>query len=139
MHTASAKRQFTTWLVVMALLLAALAPAAARAVVLATGSAPWVEICSVRGVVWVKADAANASTENTSAPAESTPMPGMDQPCAWCGAHAVAAGLPPAAPCALAPLPQPHAVARLEAPAYTSAAWVGVQARGPPYAGHFRF
>ncbi len=121
----------TTWLAMLALVMHALAPAMAQAVVTGSGNSDWVEVCSVSGLVWVK----------TVAPADGSlgkkqggghPMADGAMPCPWCSLHGGAAGLPPAFQIghdgAAPPAWWPVQRARITA----TAVWVGALARAPP-------
>jgi Protein of unknown function (DUF2946) len=85
------QRRFTAWLAMLALVLGALAPTVTQAVVSGGERDGWVQICSVSGMVWVKADASSAGAQQ---PASGAPDAG--QHCAWCTLHGGAAGLPEA-------------------------------------------
>ena len=50
-------RRFATWLAMLAMVMGALAPTVAQAVVASQGGAGWVQVCSASGMVWVQADA----------------------------------------------------------------------------------
>eukprot|EP01136_Pigoraptor_vietnamica_P016485 Opistho-1_new@60513 len=121
-------RRFTTWLALLAVVLGALAPTVAQAVVASSDRAAWVEICSVSGMVWVKADTGERAGVEHDGPA---PMGDAAQHCAWCSLHG-AAGLPPLITVA-EPAPRqtglPPAFYRAVA---LSGTWAPPQARAPP-------
>ena len=119
------QRRFTAWLAMLALVLGALAPTLAQAVVASSDRSDWVQICSATGMVWVKADPAAADTERA-------PMADMGIQCPWCSLHSPAAGLPPApalgfTSAALAPL-----AGGLVASPPPAGVWIAAPARAPP-------
>ena len=122
-------RRFTTWLALLAMVLGALAPAVAQAVVASSDRAAWVEVCSVSGMVWVKADTGERAGAEHDGP---VPMRDAAQHCAWCSLHGGAAGLPPLITVA-EPAPRqtdlPPAFYRAVTPSGT---WAPPQARAPP-------
>lgn len=113
-----------SWIAVLAVLMAALAPAISHALG-SQGAASWVEVCSAQGSRWVQDDAQTGD-----------PAPGVEhalEHCPCCSIHPDALGLPPA-PLQALPAPAPrHAVpqAFLAAPR-TLHAWVSAQPRAPP-------
>lgn len=122
-------RRLTTWLAMLALVLGALAPTVAQAMVGSGERDGWLQICSVSGMVWVKADAANPGDQQ---PAGGAPQGDASQHCAWCTLHGGAAGLPSAdlpsvLPARLTELPPAFFFAPLAA-----AVWLPAQSRGPP-------
>ena len=62
--------RFAAWLAMLAMLLGALAPTVAQAVVAAQGGPGWVQVCSASGMVWVTPGALPAN----SAVAPNSPM-----------------------------------------------------------------
>jgi len=54
-------RRFGAWLAILALLAGALSPTLAQAMVTGSDRADWLEVCSVSGMVWVKADTGEVS------------------------------------------------------------------------------
>lgn len=84
-------RRLTAWLAMLALVLGALAPTVTQAMVDSGERDGWLQICSVSGMVWVKADAAQPDDQK---PASGAPMDNSAQHCAWCTLHGGAAGLP---------------------------------------------
>lgn len=121
------RHRLVAWLAMWAMLVGALAPAIAQARVAQAGGNDWLEICSISGMVWVKAD--TGETRHQS--------PGQDTPagaakCPWCTLHGGMAGLPGAswAPDFSARLTDlPPAFYR--APV-TAAVWAPALSRGPP-------
>lgn len=112
----------------LAMVLSALAPTLAHAWV-QPKDGELIEICSVSGMVWVKADGADASS-----PQPGSPMADMSQHCPWCSFHGASTGLPPSA---AAPWPVSFAAADL--PAWAEVISPGevsrlASARGPPLA-----
>src|SRR3990167_7859006 len=125
MPFARAHRRFTAWLAMLAMVLGALAPTVAQAVVASSAHDGWVQVCSVSGMVWVQTDAAPASGDGN-------PMASATMDCPWCSPHGGAAGLPPVSAHAepLPPQAQPL-------PVYFHAAalrgtWASGLARAPP-------
>jgi hypothetical protein len=125
MLSRSRPRRFASWIAVLAVLMAALAPALSQAFGSGVSSA-WLEICTVEGSKWVQAGAAPA--DDSSPSAEHTL-----EHCPYCTLQVPHLGLPPSA---LASVPTPdlaHAVplAFLAAPRRLHA-WVSAQPRAPP-------
>lgn len=116
-------RRLATWVTLLALVLATLAPGIARAVAFAQGElAPWGQICSVND---------KQGSTNDRAPADSAAQ--LLDHCPFCTLHSDNLDLPPAAP-AVADAPQlGHALPRLflQAPR-TLHVWASAQARAPP-------
>lgn len=125
-------RRITAWLALLALVVGALAPTVAQAMVAAGDRAEWLEVCSVSGMVWIKADTGEISQQQ---PDGSGSSGAPSQHCPWCTLHGGAAGLPPAAamhgelPARLTDLPP----AFYRAPLATTA-WAPAQSRAPPLA-----
>ena len=119
------QRRFTAWLAVLALLLAALAPTLAQAVVATSDRSDWVQICSASGMVWIKAESSAAGTE-------SAPLADMGMQCPWCLTHSPATGLPPAVASGATPtvaVPIPGHFMTAEPPV---GVWTAAPARAPP-------
>lgn len=122
-------RRFTAWLAVLAMVLGALAPTVAQAVVASSDRAGWVQVCSVSGMIWVQADTGTPSSDSPSAPVADVSMH-----CPWCTLHGGAADLPPVSLMA-EPLPR-----QTEPPpdffrAVTlTGTWAVAHARAPPLA-----
>jgi hypothetical protein len=118
-------RRFASWIAVLAILMAALAPAVSPALG-TTGAASWVEVCTAQGSKWVQAD---AGTGGDSAPGAEHAL----EHCPYCSIHPNAVGIPPAPLQALPAAELAHAVplAFLAAPR-TLHAWVSAQPRAPP-------
>lgn len=121
-------RRFTTWLALLAMVMGALAPTVAQAMVASSDRAQWVEVCSVSGMVWVQTDAGEpASGHDGQAPTRDAA-----QQCAWCSLHGGAAGLPPVTAKA-EPLPRQTDLPPAFLRAVTlSGTWAPPQARAPP-------
>jgi hypothetical protein len=121
--------RFAAWLAMLAMLLGALAPTVAQAVVASQGGPGWVQVCSASGMVWVQADAIDG--DGIASASES--MADASRHCPWCNLHG-AVGLPPA------PAQQPALALRAELPAapFRSALpappWPTAQSRAPPQA-----
>lgn len=117
-------RRFATWLTLVALVLATLAPGIARALTFAQGElAPWGQICTT------SADGSHGSGLATE------PTLHLLDHCPFCSLHSDDLGLPPA-PAASADAPAlSHAVPRLFLlSARPLFAWAPAQARAPPLA-----
>lgn len=121
-----ATRVLTSWIAVLAILVAALAPSISHALAGKNGT-DWIEVCSAAGAKWINAD---DETGNKS------PVPSGGHPfedCAYCSLHAKAIAIP-AAPTAAVPFFRPghgRPIAFLAAPR-TLHAWVSAQPRAPP-------
>lgn len=121
-------RRFAAWLAMLAMLLGALAPTVAQAVVAAKGGPDWVQVCSASGMVWVQADALDDTPDGQKAITDAA------RHCPWCSLQG-ATGLPPA------PWAQVHRVASraepLQAPirsATPATPWPAALSRAPPQA-----
>ena len=127
MLLARAHHRFTAWLALLAMVLGALAPTVAQAMVRVSDRAQWVEVCSVSGMAWVKADAVAQQTADNDAPAT-----GASMSCPWCTLHSGAAGLPPVTAVA-EPWPRQtdHPPAFYRAVSL-SGTWAVAHARAPP-------
>jgi len=121
--------RFAAWLAMLAMLLGALAPTVAQAVVASQGGPGWVQVCSASGMVWVQADAIDGDRIANA----SESMADASRHCPWCNLHG-AVGLPPE------PVQQPALAPRAEPPAvpFRSALpappWPTAQSRAPPQA-----
>ena len=91
MRSIRSTHRLATWLATLALLLGALAPAVAQALVDTRSDAGWVEICSSSGMRWVQLDA----DADAGDPASNEPMADGSRHCPWCNLGSGAAGLPP--------------------------------------------
>lgn len=124
-------RRFTAWVALFALVLGALAPTVTQAMVAGGDRADWLQVCSVSGMVWVKADTGEVRDHQ---PDSSAPVSDASQHCPWCTLHGGAAGLPVVAlhldlPPRLSDLPPAFYSAPLAA-----TAWAPAQSRAPPFA-----
>ena len=122
-------RRITTWVALLALVMGALAPTVTQAMVAAGDRSDWLEVCSVSGMVWVKADTGEVAQQQ---PDGSAPLGEAGQHCPWCTLHGGVAGLP--TPQAQLPLPPrltdlPPAFYR--AP-LSATVWAPAQSRAPP-------
>jgi hypothetical protein len=111
----------------LALVLAALAPTLAQAVVASSDRSDWVQICSTTGMAWVKVDTAAADTE-------SAPMADMGMQCPWCTLHSPATGLPPAPGLTVTAAAQISPVEGLTAALPPVGVWLAAPVRAPPLA-----
>jgi hypothetical protein len=126
MQRQRASRILTSWLAILALLMAALAPSISHALGSKFGPS-WVEVCTPSGAKWVQA----GSGAGDEAPATSGAHP--LEHCPYCSLHANDIAVP-AASVASAPLLLPAhdlPIAFLAAPR-TLYAWVSAQPRAPP-------
>lgn len=122
-------RRFTAWLAMLAMVLGALAPTVAQAVVASSDRAGWVEVCSVSGMIWVQADTGTPSSDSPSAPVADVSMH-----CPWCTLHGGAADLPPVSVLAeLLPRQTEPPPAFFRAVTLTGT-WAVAHARAPPLA-----
>lgn len=123
-----AHRRFTTWLALLAMVLGALAPTVAQAMVASSERSDWVEVCSVSGMVWVQLDADSASDEPAA------PDSAVSMHCPWCTLHGGAAGLP-SAEVQVQPLKLPASPLLSQVTVWpTPGIWAVAQARAPPQA-----
>ncbi|MBA4266996.1 MAG: hypothetical protein C0453_18115 [Comamonadaceae bacterium] len=130
MRSTPSTHRFAAWLATLAMLMAALAPAAAQVVADARGGAGWVQVCSASGMLWVQVDA-DIDVSN-GAPGE--PMADGSGHCPWCKLGGGATGLPPVQTALVHPgvqgvQPQTHFRS-----ATPSAVRVSAQPRAPPLA-----
>ena len=118
-------RRFTSWMAVLALLMAALAPAISHALG-ATTATSWTEVCTSQGSKWVQRDAAPS---DDSAPVTEHAL----EHCPYCSLHQHDVGIAPSPLRALPAAELAHTVpqAFLTAPR-TLHAWVSAQPRAPP-------
>lgn len=123
-------RRFTAWVALLALVLGALAPTVTQAMVAGGDRAEWLEVCSVSGMVWVKADTGEVAQQ----PDGGAPMGEASQHCPWCTLHGGAAGLPTSQ----ARLPLPPRLTDLPPAFYraplSATGWAPAQSRAPPIA-----
>ncbi len=130
MGMTSITRQFAAWIACFAILLSALAPSISRAVAHAkqeSGSG-WVEICSMAGIRFVKAEAGKSGVGQPDGKAMQM------EHCAFCSMHAGSVGLPPTSP--VLPLSLDAGTALQPALYYQSPSplfvWSTAQSRAPP-------
>jgi Protein of unknown function (DUF2946) len=124
MRAARAHAQFTSWIAILAVLLASLAPTLAHAFRSDAGVS-WIEVCTTQGAKWIQAG--DDTPERAPATAH------VIDHCPYCSLHTPTLALPPTATPAPALLPLSHEVppAFLAAPR-TLHAWVSAQPRAPP-------
>lgn len=123
------QRRFTAWLAMLALVLAALAPTVAQALVAGSDRSDWVQICSATGMVWVQADDA---ADDAAGDTQSAPLADMGMQCPGCSLHSPVTGLPPAlvsAVSTLAPATHPGDTTAAASPV---GVWIAAPARAPP-------
>lgn len=109
-----------------AMLLAALAPALAQAVVSASGRSELVEVCSVSGMIWVKADRVASGHQDGGTLAEAA------MKCPWCSLHGGLAGLPSQVMAAHHFGAGAASLAGADSSPEAGTVWLGAVARGPP-------
>lgn len=117
-------RRLISWVALLAIVMAALAPTVSRALG-PDAAAAWVEICTAQGSRWVAAaDQGDAGSSDAGHAGEH---------CPYCSLHLPVLGTPPAATPVLVLPALAHAVpaAFLAAPR-TLHAWVVAQPRAPP-------
>ena len=125
------RRRFAAWLAILAMLVGALAPAITQARVAVSEGNDWLEICSVSGMVWVKAATGETSDQK---PGQGAPTSASSQHCPWCTLHGGSVGLLSAPPTLdLAPRLTDLPPAFYRAPE-TTAVWAPSRSRGPPAA-----
>ncbi|MDG5977559.1 lipoprotein [Hydrogenophaga taeniospiralis CCUG 15921] len=124
MPFARAHRRFTAWLAMLAMVLGALAPTVAQAVVASSDHDGWVQVCSVSGMVWVQADADPASGD--------APMASGAMDCPWCSLHGGVPGLPPVSAGAEPLAPQAEPLPIYLRTAALRGTWASGLARAPP-------
>jgi len=124
MQTHRVHTRLTSWIAVLAILLASLAPSLSQAFASGTGS-NWVEVCTTQGSKWITPG--DDGTKRAPAAAHV-----LDH-CPYCSVHAPTLGLPPVVSLTRLPLQLAHEVPRafLAAPR-TLHAWVTAQPRAPP-------
>jgi hypothetical protein len=118
-------RELASWIAVLAILMAALAPAISHA--LGTqGVASWTEVCTAQGSKWVQGD---SDAADGSVPAAEHAL----EHCPYCSIHSSTIGIPAAPLLDLAAADLAHATpsAFLAAP-HTLHAWLSAQPRAPP-------
>lgn len=122
-------RRFGAWLAILAILAGALTPVAAQAMFAGQDRADWMEVCSVSGMVWVKADTGEVSSQS---PDGGMPDGDMVQHCPWCTLHGGVPGLPVAESSAgVMPVMQAFPLAFYRVPA-RGTVWAPAQSRAPP-------
>ncbi|MEI2678917.1 MAG: DUF2946 domain-containing protein [Burkholderiaceae bacterium] len=118
-------RRFACWMAVLAVLMAALAPAISHALG-TTGATSWTEVCTAQGSRWVQEDGARGGD----------PAPGAQhafEHCPYCSFHSHEVGIPPAPLRALpASEPAPAVPQAFLAAPRTLHAWLSAQPRAPP-------
>lgn len=128
----SLRQRVAAWVALWSLVFGALLPTLSHAVVKAPADGSgWVEVCSVTGMVWVKATTGNADNPREGDAPNASSMAG----CTWCATHAPALGLPPVAAGWLPPAD----LARWVPPAFLHAphplpVWSSAHSRAPPFA-----
>lgn len=128
-----ANRRLAAWLTMLAMVLGALAPTFAHALVAAKGGPDWVQVCSASGMVWVQVDAIDGDSAHGLGKGGEKSLADAPRHCPLFNLHG-AAGLPPPPlqPMALAPRAgQPPAPFQT---VLTAAYWPASQSRAPPQA-----
>ena len=120
-------RKISSWMALVAIVMAAIAPTISHALQ-GEGTTGWIELCSALGSRWVRPGNLNAGTD-------SPPVSALHavEHCPYCSLQSVALASPPAAVgvnlLSLKFEPPAAAAAALRAPA----AWRSAQPRGPPF------
>lgn len=127
MFTLSRPRRLTTWLALWLLVLNALLPVAAQAMVVARQGGEWLEVCTSTGMVRVQSDAEHAS-QDTAPGGEFN----LGQHCPLCTLHDGLQALPPATATLDLPLLLTERPPAFYRGARVSAVWLAAPARGPP-------
>lgn len=116
----------------LAIVLGALAPAVAQVMVSQADRSGWHEVCTVSGMVWIKADAPASASGVSHEPG--SPMAETSMNCPWCSLHGGAVGLPPVVGGA-GPLMRQTGLPPPSFRAVTfSGVWAVAHARAPPLA-----
>ena len=126
------RRMIFSWVAVLAILLNAMMPTLAQALVADKGEgSAWVEVCSAQGISRVSAGTdAGLSTQE----AQDAPGPAQAAKCAYCLVHADSFALPPAmpeAPRLLQPVTG-HLLPIAQRPMQSRALWALPSVRAPP-------
>jgi len=126
MPFSSRRRRPITWLAILAVLVAALAPSVSRALVAhSTGDAPWLALCTAQGIKYVKAD------DGSTAPAHDGKS--RFEHCPLCSLQSAGAAPLPVPGLAFAlPDGKPVSPAAFLHAAGTQFIWAAAQARAPP-------
>lgn len=125
------QRRFTAWVALLALVLGVLAPTVTQAMVAGSDRADWLEVCSVSGMVWVKA---NTGEVRDLLPDGSGPASDASQQCSWCTLNGGSAALSVvAASLYLPPRLIDFPPAFYHAP-LAATVWAPAQSRAPPSA-----
>lgn len=126
MRSSRAARSLTSWIAILAILMAALAPSISHALGAPQG-ASWIEVCSAVGAKWVQPG--DASTDTAPAPADAHPF----EHCPYCSLHSDALAIPVApVVVALAPRLSGRPPSAFLAAPRTLFAWLSAQPRAPP-------
>jgi hypothetical protein len=122
-----APRVLASWIAVLAILMAALAPAISHALGAEDG-APWIEVCSSVGAKWVQLE--DGSTNQAPGPGDGHAF----EHCPYCSLHANAVAIPATLLVVawVEPVSAFLPVAFLAAPR-TLFAWTSAQPRAPPH------
>lgn len=129
MFTLIRPRRWTTWLALWLLVLNALLPVAAQAMVLARQGGDLLEVCTSTGMVRVQADAGHASQQN---PAGGAGEFNLGQHCPLCTLHDGGQALPSAGFTWVAPAPWTDWPPAFYRGVRTSTVWLAAPARAPP-------
>lgn len=121
--------RFAAWLAMLAMLLGALAPTVAQAVVATQGGPGWVQVCSASGMVWMQADA----SEHDAVADAGKSMADASRHCPWCHLNGTA-GLPPESVPAMALAPRAERPPETFRSALPAPPWPAAQSRAPPQA-----
>lgn len=128
MRLTRVSRAFASWMAMVAILMAALAPTLSQAWAAQSGS-PLLEICTANGTKWIQ------QSDGTTAPTQTPGEGPLSKHCPYCLSQAQAPAIP-VSPLSMALLPTlpallPTAFLQTPRPLFT---WLPVQSRAPPLA-----
>ena len=129
MRMGRTSRVMTSWIAVLAILMATLAPSVSRAFAAKAGS-PWVEVCSSTGATWILTQGNDEEQKQAPAPSGTHPL----KHCPSCSPHANAIAVPAVPPGVLVPVSastRDLPIAFAAAPRMRHA-WVSAPPRAPP-------
>jgi hypothetical protein len=133
------KRQFSTWLAILAILLNALMPTVSLAfdtadAVSTSAEGEWVEMCSASGSAWLLLDANGQLLARSTQKPEGALASSHEGHCPYCLTHAASFGLAPtSATQAMAWPVLADRLAQPAAPRQKQQTWLTPAARAPPH------
>ncbi len=129
MYSLKRHRRLTTWLALWLLVLNALLPVTAQAMVLARQGADLLEVCTSTGMVRVQADASHAVQPGSSGGSVEF---NLGQHCPLCTLHDSGQALPPAVLTWVTPAPWTDWPPAFYRGARIATVWLAAPARAPP-------